>query len=695
MTKLKHLRRLATVGAVFAAAAATTTIVGVGSAFAAGPTVTAVTPATGTAAGGTSVTLTGTGFSTSAGGTTVNFVATSGNPGTTEPATVSGGACTSSTSCTVTTPATVPSGNLGTYDITVTVSSLTSSKGAADEFTYLSASRSAATSPEWITGTVETDRTSGSDATFFLMQKISDLYNQAGLYGCALSADDYTCQDDSSTPAASGDPTGYNDVNDPNNSNGTTDYTDNYDRTEEVQGVDEDGSGAAQAQLCDNDQGPNFGALPPWAAIDYARSGSGISSKQDSQCTSAEREDFFAADAVDLLDFHVNPSVYGAATSTTGGSGSGYDYGDVNGGQIGDVALGWIPPAAIGSWASTDGAESLTCDTAKTGTYGQFGNGVNNCAGLPFKDLDNTSEPFATHGEFAGATSGDNGGTGPSAVAYDIWCQTTNPITDWGQLTNVGPFTLGVPTDAVGSGTPIGIHINLVGVNPSSGVITVWTTFAEGSLGSGSACNSNVNETTATWTSPTQSPVIDTHLALENNTAQIDDFAATDFPGDLPDQAVELATALYYVANGVYNASPYQSSVALTAGGIKNNGTLKSFPGQLMSLNVNFPTPTNIFPGASAPFPTARWLGNIYLSSALTGVPNSGIRASTAGFLNWICDDNSSIQKGTDLSTGLNYDAEVNTLINTTYGYERLDDTNDTGTSETCPIITAVVSPNN
>lgn len=149
-----------------------------------------------------------------------------------------------------------------------------------------------ASSPAWITGTVQTDRSSGASTTFFLMREISNLYNQAGLYGCTLNSDDATCKDNTAP---------YNATNDPDNF-ATTDYTDNYDRTEEVQGVDEDGSGAAQAQLCQNNQGMNNAALPPWAHIDYARAGSGISSKQAAACIASEKDDFFAADAIVLLD---------------------------------------------------------------------------------------------------------------------------------------------------------------------------------------------------------------------------------------------------------------------------------------------------------------------------------------------------------------------------------------------------------
>ncbi len=531
--------------------------------------------------------------------------------------------------------------------------------GAAVAVSLVGAGAASATtpaaSPAWITGTVQTDRGSGSDTTFFLMQKISDLYNQAGLYGCALSSDDATCLDDTAP---------YNDANDPDNSKGTTDYTDNYDRTEEVQGVDEVGSGAGQAQLCDNNSGSNNAALPAWAKVDYARSSSGISGSQSSNCLASEKEDFFAADAVDGLDFFVNPSVFGTAHSTV----TNYNYSAVNGGVIGDVAQGWIPPADIPAGEAGLGTESINCDATKTGANGQFGNGNNNCAGYPFFDLDNTNETLAS--------GGDNGGTGASSVAYEIWCQSgTTPITDWGQLTNIGPFSGGLPTHPVGSGTAIGLHINLIGVNPSSGTNGVWTKYVQSSQ---SACNSDGNESVVNG---------DTHLALENNAAQIDDFATTDFPGDLADQAVELGTSLYYVANGVFQASPYQSSVALTVGGVKNAATLKTFSGQILGLNTQFPDPTSNIPNQT--YPTARELGNIYLSAPITAVPGSGIRASTAGFLNWICDNNNQFQKGKDLSTGLNYDAEVQTLINTTFGFVRNDDTN---APTLCPMITSVVN---
>ena len=50
------------------------------------------------------------------------------------------------------------------------------------------------------------------------------------------------------------------------------------------------------------------------------------------------------------------------------------------------------------------------------------------------------------------------------------------------------------------------------------------------------------------------------------------------------------------------------------------------------------------------------------------------MRASTGGFLNWICDGDTNFEKGSDDSTGLNFDVELSTLISTTHGFPRLTD---------------------
>ena len=50
------------------------------------------------------------------------------------------------------------------------------------------------------------------------------------------------------------------------------------------------------------------------------------------------------------------------------------------------------------------------------------------------------------------------------------------------------------------------------------------------------------------------------------------------------------------------------------------------------------------------------------------------MRASTGGFLNWICDGNSNFSKGLDNSTGLNFDSELTNAIGSVFGFPRLTD---------------------
>ncbi len=42
--------------------------------------------------------------------------------------------------------------------------------------------------PHFYNGNVESIRDSGSDTTFFMMQKLGDLFTGAGLYGCVLNS---------------------------------------------------------------------------------------------------------------------------------------------------------------------------------------------------------------------------------------------------------------------------------------------------------------------------------------------------------------------------------------------------------------------------------------------------------------------------------------------------------------------------
>ena len=91
-------------------------------------------------------------------------------------------------------------------------------------------------------------RDSGSDTTFFMMQKIGDLYTGAGLYGCTLNASAGETLYNSSDPASATSNEEFFCQSGQNIS--TTDVNDNWDRTEVTEGVDDVGSGAGQNQLC-------------------------------------------------------------------------------------------------------------------------------------------------------------------------------------------------------------------------------------------------------------------------------------------------------------------------------------------------------------------------------------------------------------------------------------------------------------
>jgi hypothetical protein len=451
--------------------------------------------------------------------------------------------------------------------------------------------------PRWFIGHVETIRSAGSDTTFFLMQRISDLFMQAGLYGCVLSQ---TPTPDYSTCNTSGDLP-------------TTDLTDNYDRVEVMTGIDQIGSGEGQKQLCGMDSSP----FP----VDFARSSKPASSSNG--CSDMVGLGF-AKDGVPSVDF---PGAEGPGTTTGTAFGSKV---------IGPVAAGWLP------------GDPVTCD--QTGT----------CSGTPFNDVSNA----------------DNGG-GIDSTAWRLWCSTdTTPgnaddrITDWGQLTNLS----GGKT--VGNGTPIGVPINIVGVNPSSGTEATFAHYVD----SGQTGGSPPADLCGTTNTNSSLLVGNQHIALENNAAQIGDFAAADFPSSdatqAADEAAEIATSIYFMSNGVYNSNIHSRVVTLT------NGT--QYAASKMTQNEVAPTTSSSGTLMNNTFPTARTLYNIYRTST--------VRASTADFLNWICDSNSAFQKGKDLYTGQNYNTEITSAIQTTYGFIRLN-SNTPAPNNSCQPITTVADP--
>ena len=151
--------------------------------------------------------------------------------------------------------------------------------------------------PSWNNGVVNGIRDTGSDTTFYMMQKIGDLYTSAGLYGCTLNAaagqalfnagftstsanEEYYCRSGQNTT--------------------TSDTADNWSRTEVTEGVDDVGSGAGQNQLCGSS------VLSSPLTVNFARS-----SKPEGTACGDLQETGYAKDGVPAVAFQINPSSYG------------------------------------------------------------------------------------------------------------------------------------------------------------------------------------------------------------------------------------------------------------------------------------------------------------------------------------------------------------------------------------------------
>ena len=107
------------------------------------------------------------------------------------------------------------------------------------------------------------------------------------------------------------------------------------------------------------------------------------------------------------------------------------------------------------------------------------------------------------------------------------------------------------------------------------------------------------------------------------------------------------------MSNGVYNTSPFSAAAGI-------NGVPRRVK---VNENGKSTTTANLLANQ---YPTARTLFNIYRSDTM--------RASTGGFVNWICDGNTNFTKNQDNSTGLNFDAELSNVIGSVYGFPRLTD---------------------
>jgi len=248
-------------------------------------------------------------------------------------------------------------------------------------------------------------RSAGSDTTFYINQQFANLYNESALYGCAVAKTaDFPCP-----------------VND---NSATSDTADNWDRNEVLVGIDDVGSGDGQKQLCQTEASPD--------AVDYARS-----SKPNLSYCPEEDGQGFAYDGVPEVDFTtINPSAFGPveATFTTGP-----DSGD---------ATPWYAAADSAANLAANGNQALVGPVADGWIPGDP-------AGGPYSGT-----------AFTNITNNNNGG-GSKSEAYKLYCvagASNGQITDWGEITNIGPdlvvvdavTTSGSDQVTIASGAPEG-----------------------------------------------------------------------------------------------------------------------------------------------------------------------------------------------------------------------------------------------
>ncbi len=512
------------------------------------------------------------------------------------------------------------------------------------------------------------DHSEGSDTTLFMMQGISNLYSQAGInpFSCTLSA--------TANSACSS-----------TNANQTqADLTDNYASTEELQGINYVGSGNGLKELCGSI------TFPGTANVDYSRSSKppGLGTTCG---TGTIGEVGYAKDAVIPMDFQtINPSAY----MSTGDEAPGYTSSsfisycqtatqpNCTTPGIGGTLTTAFPSTGIGNvaegWEPTN---SFTCTPTSNPT--QQGTG-NFCSGTPFTSLTNT-----------GDTSTGSSGTGATSVAYRLFCAhggSSSPyqsqIMDWGNLTNLSAAANGTSSPVkVGDGAPIGVPIRIIGVNPGSGTLSNFYSFAQAAISGGANCtgatplgsSSNVDANAASGPNPQTNQGISSvaganlEMAVENDVNQVGDFAAANWAtptdGDAADQAIDIATSLYFESLGVYstnsNAQVTSIQIPSTATtGLIPSGQPGTFLAGQMAANGTKATQGNE-------------VGNGYaMSRTLFNAFNTNsVRASTAGFLNWLCDSNSAFQKGTDRINGGNFDTDLTNLIGGQFGFQRLSDT--------------------
>jgi len=242
---------------------------------------------------------------------------------------------------------------------------------------------------------------------------------------------------------------------------------------------------------------------------------------------------------------------------------------------------------------------------------------------------------------------------GGASLAFEIYCDTTTSlkINDWGQLNDATiDSATGKTKGSEGLGTPIGVPIYIPAVNTGSGTYSVWKTYV--------GCDPNIKNP-------------DAKIAQENDAPQLSDIAQADNPTDNIAAANQVAASLYYISYGVSQWRPYTFTAPPAPGGT-------TISGRLTKINNVSASPAVELSGGIA---SVRGLYNIYKSGSL--------RASVAGFLNWVCDtDPTKVNHGLDLTTGKNYSTELTNTISTQFVFPRVPCAVD-GSGNSIPPITA------
>jgi hypothetical protein len=280
-------------------------------------------------------------------------------------------------------------------------------------------------------------------------------------------------------------------------------------------------------------------------------------------------------------------------------------------------------------------------------------------------------------------------------VAYRLFCQhglSATPyesqITDWGNLTNLSAAANGGTAVQPGDGAPIGVPIRVIGVNTGSGTLSTFYSFAQSGITGGTNCtgaaplgsSSNVDANAASGQNPQTNQGVTNNLeiAVENDVNQVGDFASANWAdnsgvtsstnGDAADQAIDIATSLYFESLGVYSTNPNAQVTNIeipsnATAGLIPSGQPGTFLASQMSANG-----TKILVGSETTnaYAMDRTMFNAFNTNSL--------KASVGGFLNWLCDANSDFQKGQDRINGGNFDTDLTNLIQGQFGFSRLSD---------------------